>query len=101
VATGLGAMLRLVPWTTVPAAVVWLVIAVSFRFASLASLLAAACIPLGALTFALLAPRFGYGVPEFLATAIVAAIVAVRHHENIARLRAGTESRIGEKKPAA
>lgn len=101
VATGLGAMLRLVPWATVPAAVVWVAIAATFRYASLASLLAAACIPLGVLTFALLAPRFGYGVPECLATAIVAAIVAGRHHGNIARLRAGTESRIGQKKSPA
>ena len=100
-ATGLGAMLRLVPWATLPAAVVWVVIAASFRYASLATLLAAACIPLGVLTFALLAPQFGYGVPELLASAIGVGVVAWRHHENISRLRAGTESRIGEKKSTA
>ena len=101
VATGLGALLRLVPWATLPAAVVWLVIVATFRYVSLASVAAAACIPLGVLTFALLAPGFGYGLPEVVATVVLAVIVGVRHEENIARLRAGTEHRIGEKKPAA
>ena len=96
-ATGLGALLRLVPWATLPAAVVWLAIALTFRYASLASLTAAAVTPLGVLLFALAASGFGYGLPEFLATAVMAAIVIGRHHENIARLRAGTESRIGQR----
>jgi glycerol-3-phosphate acyltransferase PlsY len=99
-ATGLGAMLRLVPWATLPAALVWIAIAGTFRYASLATVTAAACVPLGVVIFATLAPRFGYGVPEIAATVVAAAIIAARHHENIERLRAGTESRIGEKKAA-
>ena len=35
-----------------------------------------------------------------LATLLIAAILTWRHRENIARLRAGTESRIGRKKTA-
>jgi glycerol-3-phosphate acyltransferase PlsY len=96
-ATGLGAMLRLVPWATVPAALVWLVVAATLRYASLASLAAAVCIPLGVAIFAAVAPGFGYGLPHVLATGAVAALVVARHRENIERLRAGTERRIGER----
>lgn len=101
VATGLGAMLRLVPWATLPAAVVWLAIAGTFRYASLASLTAAACIPLGVLAYAVAGRAFGYGVAEVAAAAVVAAIVVVRHHENIVRLRSGTERRIGQRSAPA
>ena len=100
VATGLGAMLRLVPWATLPAALVWLVVAATFRYASLASLAAAICIPLGVLLFAVAAPGFGYALPHVIAAAGVAALVVARHHENIDRLRTGTERRIGERSPA-
>jgi glycerol-3-phosphate acyltransferase PlsY len=100
-ATGLGAMLRLVPWATLPAAVVFVVLAATFRLASLATLMATACVPLGVATFVVLAEHVGYGVPELVATVVAAGIITVRHRENIERLRAGTESRIGEKKPAA
>ncbi len=101
VATGLGAMLRLVPWATLPAAVVWLAIAATFRYASLASLTAAVCIPLGVLAYAVAGQAFGYGLPEVVAAAVVAAIVVVRHQENIARLRSGTEHRIGQRSAPA
>jgi acyl phosphate:glycerol-3-phosphate acyltransferase len=88
VATGLGALLRLVPWATVAAVPVFVVIVASFRYVSLGSLLAAACVPLGALLL-------GYPRASIIASLLVAAIVVGRHHTNIARLRAGTESRLG------
>ena len=91
VATGLGALLRLSPLATLAALPVFLVVVVTTRFISLASLLSAACVPFGAL--ALGAPR-AYVVGAFA----VAMIVVVRHRENIARLRAGTERRLGERR---
>jgi acyl phosphate:glycerol-3-phosphate acyltransferase len=91
VATGLGALLRLAPLATLAAVPVFLVVVVTTRFISLASLLSAACVPFGAL--ALGAPR-AYVVGAFA----VAAIVVVRHRDNIARLRAGTERRVGERR---
>ena len=94
VATGLGALLRLSPLATLAALPVFLVVAVTTRFVSLASLLSAACVPFGAL--ALGAPP-AYVVGAFA----VAALVIVRHRENIARLRAGTERRVGERRTAS
>jgi glycerol-3-phosphate acyltransferase PlsY len=90
VATGLGALLRLVPLPTLAALPVFLIVVLTTRFVSLGSLLGAACVPFGAI--ALGAPR-----PAVFGALAVAAIVVVRHHENIARLRAGTERRLGER----
>jgi glycerol-3-phosphate acyltransferase PlsY len=91
VATGLGALLRLTPLATLAALPVFLVVVLTTRFVSLGSLLGAACVPFGAL--ALGAPR------SAVAGAVaVTAIVVLRHHENIARLRAGTERRVGERR---
>jgi glycerol-3-phosphate acyltransferase PlsY len=91
VATGLGALLRLSPLATVAALPVFLVVATTTRFVSLASLVSAACVPFGA--WALGAPR-----ASVIAAFVVAGIVILRHRENIARLRAGTERRLGERR---
>jgi acyl phosphate:glycerol-3-phosphate acyltransferase len=91
VATGLGALLRLTPLATLAALPVFLVVAATTRFVSLASLLSAACVPFGAL--ALGAPR-----ASVLGALALAAVVTVRHRENIARLRAGTEHRLGDRR---
>jgi acyl phosphate:glycerol-3-phosphate acyltransferase len=89
VATGLGALLRLTPLATLAALPVFLAVVVTTRFVSLGSLLGALCVPFGAL--ALGAPR-----AAVIGAAAVAVIVILRHHENIARLRAGSERRLGE-----
>lgn len=88
VATGLGACLALVPLAVAPAAAVWLGMTAASRYVSLGSLLAAVTVPAAALLLA-------YPAAAVAATAAVAAIVIARHHENIARLRAGTERRVG------
>src|SRR5262245_24885844 len=90
VATGLGALLRLVPWATLAAVPVFVVIVASFRYISLGSLLAAVCVPLGALLL-------GYPRASVLASLLIAAIGVGRHHANIGRLRAGTESQLGRR----
>jgi acyl phosphate:glycerol-3-phosphate acyltransferase len=91
VATGLGAFLYLVPWAVLPAAVVWLVITLSFRYVSLGSILAALCVPLGVL-------MLGYPGSRAVACAVGAAVVILRHHENIERLFAGSERRLGARR---
>jgi glycerol-3-phosphate acyltransferase PlsY len=90
VATGLGAFLALVPWAVLPAALVWLVVIATFRYVSLASITSAACVPLGALALA-------YPGPSVVACVFGAAIVVARHRDNIARLAAGAERRLGQR----
>ena len=93
VATGLGALLRIVPLAVLPAALVWLVVTISFRYVSLGSILAACCVPLGALALGMPA-RF------VIATFAVGAIVVGRHHANISRLLAGHEPKLGHRRSA-
>ncbi|HEV8473300.1 MAG TPA: glycerol-3-phosphate 1-O-acyltransferase PlsY [Methylomirabilota bacterium] len=92
VATGLGALLRVAPLATLAAVPVFLAVVATTRFVSLGSLLGAACVPFGALV---LGPSRQAAAGAFA----VAIIIAVRHRENIARLRAGTESRLGQRSP--
>jgi len=72
--------------------ITWLVIAFCFRYSSLAALIAAAFAPFAA---ALL-----LGWHSALIVAAMSALLAWRHTENIARLLAGTEPRLGAKKPS-
>jgi glycerol-3-phosphate acyltransferase PlsY len=70
----------------------WLVMAFCFRYSSLAALICAAFAPFAA---ALL-----LGWHSALIVAAMSALLAWRHKENIARLLAGTEPRLGAKKPS-
>ncbi len=88
VATGFGAILRLAPWATLPAALVWVVILLTFRYVSLASVAAAAGLPVGLLLL-------GVPGPVLVGGLLVAAIVVFRHQENLGRLFQGTEPKIG------
>jgi glycerol-3-phosphate acyltransferase PlsY len=94
VATGLGAFLNVAPWATAPAALVWLVTAITFRYVSLASLMAALCVPIGALAL-------GYPRESVIACAVAAAIIGYRHRDNVERLLAGTERRLGQRRQSS
>jgi len=74
--------------------VTWLVIALFFRYSSLAALVAAAFAPFAT------ALVLGFNVYAAAVLAI-AALLVWRHAENIKKLAAGTEGRIGEKKARA
>jgi glycerol-3-phosphate acyltransferase PlsY len=94
VATGLGAMLWLVPLAVLPSLIVFVAIVATTRYVSLGSLLGTVGVPIVALVL-------GYPRAAVLAAAVVAAIIVARHHQNIARLRNGTENRLGERARAA
>jgi len=91
VATAAGVLFGLDVWLGLGSLATWIVIAVFFRYASLASLVAA-----------LFAPFFawyiGLSYDVLLVVASIAALLAWRHKGNIGRLFAGTESRIGARK---
>jgi glycerol-3-phosphate acyltransferase PlsY len=74
--------------------VTWLVIAAFFRYSSLAALVAAVFAPF----FTALVLGFNAYAAAVL---VIAAMLVWRHAENIRKLIAGTESRIGAKKPDA
>jgi glycerol-3-phosphate acyltransferase PlsY len=93
VATGLGILL-IVSWQAgLAACAVWLVVASMFRFSSLAALAAFAIAPFIAV--------YINGWRTALLALVMAGFVFWKHRGNIARLRAGTEPRIGKKAAAA
>jgi acyl phosphate:glycerol-3-phosphate acyltransferase len=93
VATGLGAYLAIkeVALAVAAAVVVWIVVALFWRYVSLASIAAAGSLPL--LVYELYAP--GYAPPRALSltTVFIAMLIIWKHRANIERLVAGTESK--------
>ena len=88
VATFLGVLLAFEPWLGLACCVAWLAVALASRFSSLASLSAAVVAPvlLGTID----------GVDANLGVVVAMGVLLVwRHRSNIAKLRAGTETRIG------
>ena len=86
VATALGVLLALAWPVALAAALVWLATAVLFRYSSLAALAAA----VGSAVLAL----FLVDGPTAAVIAGIALLIILRHHANIRRLIAGSESRI-------
>jgi glycerol-3-phosphate acyltransferase PlsY len=87
VATGAGVFLYLAPLAVAAVLIVWLVIALAWRYVALASVLAAGAYPLFA--FVLYRPP----LPVTVAAATGAIIIIVRHRSNLERLVQGTEPR--------
>jgi glycerol-3-phosphate acyltransferase PlsY len=94
VATGLGAFLAIAPKAILPALVVWLALALAFRYVSLASIV-------GCVVMALSVWLFGYPHVYVAAAACAAVLIVWRHHANVKRLLSGTESRLGQRASAA
>ncbi|MCX7204161.1 MAG: glycerol-3-phosphate 1-O-acyltransferase PlsY [Burkholderiales bacterium] len=91
VATAAGMLLALAPWLGLATLATWVAVAVFLRYSSLAAIVAAVFAPL----FYLLMARAD---AVFVMIAIMAALLLWRHQGNIAKLMAGTESRIGSGK---
>ncbi len=88
VATALGVLAGVDGRIAIFCAVIWLMIAYTSRYSSVAALSAAVAAPLAGLLF--LGPQ-----PAVAALAAMAAVLIWRHKANIVRLRAGTEGKIG------
>ena len=89
VATFLGTLVALAWPVGLATCATWLVVALISRISSLSALVAAALSPVWLALF---------GFPEMTVLSIaLAALIFVRHQPNIARIRAGTEPRIGKK----
>ncbi|MGB3540487.1 MAG: glycerol-3-phosphate 1-O-acyltransferase PlsY [Mesorhizobium sp.] len=89
VATYLGVLIGLAWQGALVFAAVWLIVAIVFRYSSLAALTAAVLVPI-ALWF--------QASPQIAGLfAVMSVIVFIKHRANITRLMAGTEGRIGAK----
>jgi glycerol-3-phosphate acyltransferase PlsY len=89
VATYLGVLIGLAWQVALIFAVVWLVIAFLFRYSSLAALTAAVIVPIA---------LYVLSTPQLAALFVVMSIIVfIKHRENISRLLAGTEGKIGAK----
>ncbi len=106
VATAAGSLALLTPWAGLGALLVFVVLVAWKRYVSLGSIAAAGVLPI------LVAVRWlgglyrqpdgiDSGAALVLGTAVIAALVVFKHRANMARLRAGTESRLGSSGPAA
>jgi glycerol-3-phosphate acyltransferase PlsY len=97
VATALGIMVALQPWLAIASMATWIIIAVFFRYSSLAAIVCAIFAPV----FYILGGAIGvWPLPTELAAALcmIGFLLLYRHRANISRLVAGTESRLGKKK---
>jgi glycerol-3-phosphate acyltransferase PlsY len=93
VATAGGAFLGVAPMVGGIAAGVWIVSFLAFRYASVASIIAACSLPIAAVLT-------GEPWPVIAFAAVAAVAVIVLHRANIRRLLSGTENRFSFRRPA-
>jgi glycerol-3-phosphate acyltransferase PlsY len=87
VATALGSFLIVMPKAVVIALAIFLIIFLFFRYVSLASIVAVACLPI----FIWLFTR---SIPDLICSGGAALLIVLRHYQNLQRLLAGSESRL-------
>ena len=97
VATAAGVILGFEPWLGLATLLTWVIIAFFFRFSSLASIVTAVFAP----AFYLFGGGVAWEAPGdmVLSLAVMGILLVWRHAENINRLLAGKESKLGAKKP--
>ncbi len=93
VATAAGVLAGLNAWLGLSMVAIWLLAAFVTRYSSLAALCAAVVAPVAATAF------FGWDLRTSAIT-LMSLLLFMRHTENIKKLRAGTEGRIGGNKDA-
>ena len=96
VATAAGVLLGLQPWLGLATLLSWVLMAVVFRYSSLSAITAAVFAP----AFYLLGDGLAWdsAAPVAVTIAVMGVLLLWRHADNISRLIAGKESKIGSKK---
>lgn len=94
VATCGGVFFAVAIWAALTALAVWIVAFLLFRYASLASILGGIALPVTA-------ALYGYPTSVIVFGALAAAAIIFLHRANLARLRAGTESRFRLRRAAS
>lgn len=92
VATAVGVLAGFSGWLALVCVLAWVAVATAFRYSSLAALVAAAIAPVAAWRLA--------GGDVAAVVGVMSVLLFWRHRENIRKLLAGTESRIGAKRTA-
>ncbi|MHC4989993.1 MAG: glycerol-3-phosphate 1-O-acyltransferase PlsY [Planctomycetota bacterium] len=111
VATGFGGLLSMWSLMTIPAAValvLWGLTLRLTRYVSMASMIAALSLPVTTVLMALATMRrddlqphpLRGALPLMITTVALAALVVFQHRGNLARLRAGTEPKVGRRSNA-
>jgi glycerol-3-phosphate acyltransferase PlsY len=97
VATALGVLMGISPLLGLAVAITWLGIAWFFRYSSLAALLAAVLAPV---YYAMAAdgPLWDFNGAIFGMLCVMGILLVWRHRDNVNRLLAGTETKLGAKK---
>ena len=97
VATALGVLMGVSPLLGLAVAITWLGIAWYFRYSSLAALLAAVLAPV---YYAMAAggPLWNFNGAIFGMLCVMGILLVWRHRDNVNRLLAGTETKLGAKK---
>jgi glycerol-3-phosphate acyltransferase PlsY len=94
VTTGLGALLALVPLAALPAIIVGAATITLTRYVSLGSILGTA---VGGLTLCGWALATGQSLAYVAFGLVVCTFIIAAHHDNIGRLRQGTERKLGQR----
>ncbi|MFQ5960905.1 MAG: glycerol-3-phosphate 1-O-acyltransferase PlsY [Candidatus Methylomirabilales bacterium] len=90
VATTFGALLAMTPLPALLGFLVWFGVLLVFRYPSLAAMVASVCIP------PVIFFSTGPGL-YFMFSLVAALLIFIRHRDNIKRLWAGTEHRVGQR----
>ena len=97
VATAAGAFLPLCWPALLTALTVWIIVFLTSRYVSLASIIAAAVFPLTAFLFYVLFPGIGPGSACLAPIILLSVLTIYKHRSNITRLINGTENRFEKK----
>jgi glycerol-3-phosphate acyltransferase PlsY len=101
VATSLGVIIGMMPLVSLIIFAIWGLVLKASRYVSLASIVAAASLPVIVLAMMFVGPASAIRGWGYFYFAVAAAILVVKRHvPNIQRLIAGTELRFGDPKPA-
>src|ERR1051326_7787732 len=96
VATAVGAFALLAPKAVLIALVVFLITVAITRYVSPGSILGAIAFPIA--VYWLAGDRYGSALPHIVGSiCLTSALVILKHHQNIGRLLAGTENKLGAK----
>ena len=101
IATTAGAITALMPFGLVLLILVWAIFTFTTKYVSVGSIAAAASLPILVITGSAYHGKLANGTwnkPLFIFSLIAAILAIWKHRANIARLKAGTENHIGQKK---